>query len=491
MKKQISSLILLLFLCIGGANAQELHALFDVKKFYIPEQGPFIETYLSLSAPTLHYKTNENGAVQANVEITQIIKQGDEIKDFKKHNLAGPEITDSILADFMDQQRFALKNGEYELEVQMVDLNSDDKKPYITKQNIDINFPESGIFISDIELLESIKKAETPSELTKGGYDVVPLTNNYFPPSIEKVAFYVEIYNKSGEKALAADDKFLVTYYIESQRPEKKLSSYSKLGKKTANPVNVVIDAFDIVKLGSGNYNLVVEARDRENNLLAQQKMFFQRNNPFANVNMSEIGQTNIENTFAAQIENEDSITEYINCLRPIAGDVERGMMDRQLTMASIDIKQKFFYNFWKARNSDEPAAEWASYKIQVDKVDQLFSTKIKEGYETDRGRIYLKYGAPNQVTDRPNEPSAYPYQIWQYYKLGKFNNKKFIFYQPDLVTNDYEVLHSDLPGERKNYRWEYVLNKRNTPAGDLDSETEGHFNHYGGGATDFFNNPR
>ena len=48
-------------------------------------------------------------------------------------------------------------------------------------------------------------------------------------------------------------------------------------------------------------------------------------------------------------------------------------------------------------------------------------------------GRIFLYHGPPNTITDRPNEPSAYPYQIWHYYKIGKFNNKRFIFYKPDL----------------------------------------------------------
>ena len=81
----------------------------------------------------------------------------------------------------------------------------------------------------------------------------------------------------------------------------------------------------------------------------------------------------------------------------------------------------------------------------------------MRKGYETDRGRIYLKYGPPNTITDRPNEPSAYPYQIWHCYALQRFN-KKDSFLSSDLVSNDYVILHSTLQGEYFNNNWKTDL---------------------------------
>ncbi len=113
----------------------------------------------------------------------------------------------------------------------------------------------------------------------------------------------------------------------------------------------------------------------------------------------------------------------------------------------------------------------------------------IKRGYETDRGVTYINYGLPNQITNRENEPSSYPYIIWHYYKHPKRTNAKYVFYNPDLITNDYQLLHSTVPGEINNYRWEYILQQRNTSQQNLDQQTGD--DHWGGRASDYFNNPR
>ena len=165
--------------------------------------------------------------------------------------------------------------------------------------------------------------------------------------------------------------------------------------------------------------------------------------------------------------------------MRPIAGEVERDVIDKEVIEATLDFKQKFFYTFWKNRNLANPEYEWAQYRKKVNYVQKYYKTRIKEGFETDRGRIYCKYGAPNDKIQRPNEPSSYPYEIWRYYKVGIYSNKRFIFYMPDLVGNDYELLHSDLQGEVNNKNWQLILNKRNTPFQDIDQETGN--SHFGG----------
>ncbi len=47
------------------------------------------------------------------------------------------------------------------------------------------------------------------------------------------------------------------------------------------------------------------------------------------------------------------------------------------------------------------------------------------KGWRSDRGRIYVKFGPPDEIQSRPYELSTKPYEIWYYYRL----NLKFIFY--------------------------------------------------------------
>ena len=150
---------------------------------------------------------------------------------------------------------------------------------------------------------------------------------------------------------------------------------------------------------------------------------------------------------------------------------------------------QKYFHAFWIQTKPENPYEGWLSYKKQVYYTEKLFSTQIKHGFETDRGRVHLKYGAPNTVMDRPSEPSAYPYQIWQYYRIGQRSNVRFVFYNPDLVTNDYPLLHSEMQGELQNYRWQHDLHKRNSPNINIDDPNDGNINHYGGNSNIYYKN--
>jgi hypothetical protein len=109
--------------------------------------------------------------------------------------------------------------------------------------------------------------------------------------------------------------------------------------------------------------------------------------------------------------------------------------------------------------------------------VQKEFASSIRRGYSTDRGRVYLQYGPPDNRTVSTYEPAAYPYEIWHYYKLGNQSNRRFVFYNPDLVSNDYTLIHSDALGEIMNDQWQFLIMKRDTQTNDIDLErTDPHF---------------
>jgi hypothetical protein len=94
-----------------------------------------------------------------------------------------------------------------------------------------------------------------------------------------------------------------------------------------------------------------------------------------------------------------------------------------------------------------------------VDYVNQEYKTPIDYGFETDRGRVYLQYGPPNHIDGSDREPGAFPYEIWQYYKLlENQSNVHFVFCNPDEVTNDYSLIHSEALGEINNPRWRFDI---------------------------------
>ena len=265
------------------------------------------------------------------------------------------------------------------------------------------------------------------------------------------------------------------------------MDSFSKNIRQTAKPVNVLLTTIDITDLMSGNYDLELEVRSRTNELLASRSLFFQRSH--APIASADSNFKAIDGTFVAAITNRDSLYEYIKCLWPIATTVENNFAENRLLAADSRQLQQFIYDFWVKRNPANPALAWYEYKQQVDLVNNEFSAGLKKGYLTERGRVFLKYGPPNQISKQYNEPASYPYEIWQYYKLKDMADRKFVFICRQLASNDFELLHSDAKGEIMNINWKVELRKRTETLNDFDKVNPN--NNYQNQSDQLFQNPR
>ncbi|MCC7331102.1 MAG: GWxTD domain-containing protein [Flavobacteriales bacterium] len=461
------NLFLLFFIVLFSKQSvsQQLQANFSYCAFNSPENLPYLETYLLFQGNSLIYKTKPDSTSQAFVEVTFIFKQNDSIIDYRKNIISSPILLDSTSQkiNFFDQQRISLPSGKYEFEISIRDTNSTEKA-FLTTQEIEIDFNVSTISFSDVALIESAVKSTKKTFLTKSGYDLTPYTSDFYPEDFEKIMFYNEIYNS--EKVFEKDEPFLINYFIESFESKQIVGNYKGFKRETPKPVIVLLNSFDIKKLPSGNYNLVIEIRNKENKSIALKKVFFQRSNPPAN---NFVLDHSSSNTFVSTIPSNELI-EHIKSLAPISTQIELSFAKNQLNNNDDSLKQQFFYNFWYNRNSINPEEEWKKYQDLVQIAETQFSTSIKKGYETDRGRIFLKYGKPNTLSEMKNEPSSYPYEIWHYYGINGRSNVRFIFYNPDDVSNDYQMLHSTLPGEIYNAQWRVDLHKRTNQPRDFNA---------------------
>ena len=465
-----------------------MQAFMSYATFLSPTDGPYIETYMIVVGKSVHFVKNQNSKYQSTIEITLIFKKDSVIKDFKKYNLLSPEVDDTtnINFNFIDQQRFLLPNGTYNVEISIADKNSS-SVPYKVNETIEVNYPDNKINISQIELVESFKNTETPNILTKNNFDLVPYIIYYYPENVNKLTFYAEIYNT--DKILGKDEKFLLSTYIEFYENSKLYDQFIKVKKETAKNVIVVFNEFDLTELPTGNFNLVIEVRDKMNKQIALQKIYFERDNAKVQPVMKEMENVVTEHSFVEMYTNKDTLAEYIRCLHPISSENEIIFARNQINRNDLQAMQKYFLAFWQERDYNNPGMAWAKYLIEVKKVNNEFSTKIKKGYETDRGRIYLDYGEPNSITKSYFEPSAYPYEIWHYYTCKNQRNKKFVFYNPDLVTNDFILIHSDAIGEVNDYKWQQRLYNRNNVTNDID--VDGVRDHFGRKSQEYFDNPR
>ncbi len=462
-----------------------VEAFFNKCLFNSPN-GAFVETYINITGTSVVTPSNDKGIKQGKLLVSQILKQNNKIVDFKKYELVTVPCVDSVSPDnVIDQQRFKVANGAYELEIEIDDLN-DDKPGVKSTHALIVDFSDQVMQTSDIQLIESIAKADKTSEFSKSGYNILPYVSDYYPADIEKIGFYMEIYNAS--KVLGDSGRYLLNYYIEEADKGKIISDLRDFKRMTAAPVGVVLDLFSITSLPSGNYNLVIEARSVKNDLLLKQKRFFQRSNP----NVQQVfSLANYKDTWVNRIHSRDTLKDFIKCTRPIATELELAFEENQMPTANNETLKQYILNFWMKRDRVNPEAAWNKYYEKVKAADKYYSTSIKRGYEADRGRVYLMYGAPKTITRSQNEPSAYPYEIWHFLKVEQTGqtNRRFVFYNQDLVSNDYELLHSDVMGEVTNPQWKTQLHRRQNNY--RDPELNEFQRHYGGRIEENFELPR
>jgi GWxTD domain-containing protein len=458
----------------------------ETKIFYAPDGTPLVEVNMAFLGGTMALRANDRGFNQAKVEVLTLIEQNGVVKAFGKTVVLGPERLDSLMLDLLHQEFFTLEPGSYELIVEARDLILGDTIPKVHSAPLAIGARPSGVSVSDILFAERIERAGE-GERSKYGYNVVPLISDYFPPSIEKLTFYAEIYGT--DAWFGNDSSFLVTYQIESFEKKTVFGPFKRSVRAKGKVVEPVIAEFDIGQLPSGNYVLAIEARSKKDELIARRDQFFQRNNPISyNYDLQAMDKLDLEGKFSGAFSNADSLAEHIASLNPIADPLERKIINDRYKDRDLDMMKRFFYSFWANRSVD-PEQAWAEYREDVIKVNKLFGCRLNKGYETDRGRVYLQYGPPNTMMDRFNEMDAYPYTIWHYYRAGKYTNRRFVFYQPDLVSNCFPLLNSEVPGEIQNPQWNQILYSRNNPMNNVQAAPV--LNTDGERTREYYNDPR
>lgn len=447
------------------AYSNELDAYFMYAAFNSPEKT-YIETYISTIGKTAVFKQTESGKYQAEIEITMLFKQNDSIVTFRKYNLLSPEIDDTLknVPNFIDVQRIPLNNGIYNFELLIRDKNTD-SKGFLFLDIIKLEFKNEKTEFSGIQLIEELVETKNESVISKNGYDLVPYISDFYPDNLNRLIFYTEIYNTN----LDFTDDFLIKYFVERYEDGKMIDQLSRFKKQKPQKVIPLVGELNISELYTGNYNLVIELRDRENELITNKKIFFQRSKFINFDDDNKLADYELNLIFDGDFESADSLREYIACLWPIAGTSERNYINYQLNTAEKEHMKQFFYEFWH-KYSPNPGEDWRSYKAQVDYVNKWYKTSISKGYETDRGRIYLQYGTPNDIYKSQHEPSAYPYEIWHYYEAGQQRNRKFVFYNQSLVGENFELLHSNVIGELQTPNWERYLSKRNNSLYNFDN---------------------
>ncbi len=149
--------------------------------------------------------------------------------------------------------------------------------------------------------------------------------------------------------------------------------------------------------------------------------------------------------------EPDRAFTDWIRDVEPILSADEAQAWKK---LRTNEERERFIEEFWHRRDPDPETNEneyREAYYERIAYVNEHFSSGIP-GYKTDRGRVYLKYGKPNEVESHPaggayerqlseggGSTSTYPFERWFYRNIPGRSGANIEFVDP-TGTGEYRL---------------------------------------------------
>lgn len=97
---------------------------------------------------------------------------------------------------------------------------------------------------------------------------------------------------------------------------------------------------------------------------------------------------------------------------------------------------------FWAARDPDTGTVENEALNQFLSRVQYAMREfgQFGPGWQSDRGRVYIRYGPPEQIDTAMDQRAQGEYEIWRYYSV----NRTFVFFDM-FGVGDFKLVEGDL----------------------------------------------
>jgi len=442
-----------------AGGTEKLFLSVDFAHFRGDSSRSFVEVYYSFSVGQLHYHKDSSRFSSATIFNLRIFDPQTKTIAFQRKWKVPYSVADTAILE-KDKSLVGvlgawLKPAHYILHLTGLDVNDE-----MNRDSLDVpmnlrSFPNDSLSLSDLELCSSIKQipADTSNIFYKNTLEVIPNPSILYGAGLPVMFYYVEVYNltskvKGGEYVCVAGVFDAAGHEVLKQnRTKKRLHDSS-----------VEVGTINIGNLRSGTYTL----RFSLNDSMAQQqtlssKKFFVYNpgvtGPTAQIGTGPRGEY-ISSEYA--LMDEKALNKEFERTRYISLGEEVSRYER---LTDVDAKRKFLYEFWKRRNPEPATIEnevKKEYLARVEYANLNFHAGTKEGWKTDRGRVYITYGPPDEFERHPNEIDTKAYEVWHYNSLQGGVEFDFI---DKTGFSDYILVNSTHRNEIRDDSWQQQLN--------------------------------
>jgi GWxTD domain-containing protein len=124
----------------------------------------------------------------------------------------------------------------------------------------------------------------------------------------------------------------------------------------------------------------------------------------------------------------------------------------------SDDAKRRFLTDFWTRRDPTPGTPQNEARERFYDGINYAnrnYRERKVPGWKTDRGRIYARYGTPDDVLRRPAESRAPPYEVWRYTRGAQ---RWYIFADVSNPFGAFRLMNSSDPKETRRPDWREIM---------------------------------
>ena len=408
-----------------------------------------VEFLFSISRNQLGFlpsKTNEDSNIYA-VVLAQVDLIGTEGFTVDSANtffiVSARDSVDASADDIkvFDKLSLAVKTGVYSARVTIVDGSSGRQGSYFLDKII-VEPPGRSLDIGGhywaYAATQHFDSSKINTRLIKSGYYLLPNPLSIFSNRDTLIFLYTEIYNlmyfenSAFQLSLKVKDKFGgVTNLIQSER------------RTNSGQTAAIVEAVKIKSWPTGLYEFSLNISDSNQTDSAN---FLMR------IISTEEVRFALKKSFRSERFDTLSITDRVNLVTYELSRKQRSTL-QQLTDRG---KEEFLRQFWVERKSQESDSELESQAEILSRyifVNERYSLPglPNSGWKTDRGRVYMQFGQWDELDDHQSLGNYEPFQIWHYHRL---NGKLFVF-QDKRGDKEYNLVHSNVSGERYDPAWE------------------------------------
>jgi GWxTD domain-containing protein len=360
--------------------------------WYLP--GPADSTRaligISLSNSALQFVRMDDGRWQAAYDVTASLEpEGGNAEPVEKswqQSVSVGTFDETLLTGetIVFQTDLTLAPGEYELDLTVRDRNADNGSR--VSENLDVpSLPSARLALSEPVLLRLFRPAADGTE-----YVVHP--SHYYPSTPERIDFMAEASGASPE-----DAPYTLRVSLQPVGEEEPVGvGWTEALSPDSSGTLEAFGSIESPEAQFGEFELTLELRDVGGNVLA-----------------SESTPVMIAGSSAWISSN------WEDALRLIRYEATENEMDILEDIEDPDSRLEAWSCFWKIRDPVPATATneaLVSYFEKIETANRTWRSALRPGFQSDRGRVYITLGPPDEIIERPMPAGPVPFEIWRYY---------------------------------------------------------------------------